>query len=455
MIFMKIGHELANAKRMHLALQRYMEIRALEEAGVKQDANAAKDQVDGTAELSAGFLKESKWWAGMATYGVGSLMHVASLGFGPSALLNPMEGLTLVANTLSAPPLLGEELTNYDIVGTAVIVGGTMLVVFFGPHSQEEHTADQLLAKFGNTPFVMWSVCIWSTTGVAYGISKYIEHINQRDGIQMDGSLNPRGSTFLALMYTSTKGVMGGYTMLFGKMFAEVCAESGEGENQFVKWETYLFFVLFVAFNFGMEYWRQKALNLFSTMYCVPLFQVSLVIFSVFTGAIFFDEFSGLSTLNLTMFFVGVIVICIGVVILSVVTENRKLRLISPKKKMKAAFWAVTAICFLKAGVKKTQNPKIGIKKTAQNSDIYLSLVAPWGAHKKEDLSPQSSPPVSPSQIYSDASGRPQMGDMYGRPIMGSEDVKIEITSGAAQMQNPIADNYALEQRLRKLQPSA
>ena len=155
------------------------------------------------------------------------------------------------------------------------------------------------------------------------------------------------------------------------------------------------------------------------------------------------------------MFFVGVIVICIGVVILSVVTENRKLRLISPQKKMKAAFWAVTAICFLKAGVRKTLNPKIGIKKTAQNSDTYLSLVAPSGALKKQDLSPQSSPPVSPSQIYSDASGRPQMGDMYGRPIMDSEDVEIEITSGAAQMQNPIADNYALEQRLRKLKPSA
>ena len=63
----------------------------------------------------------------------------------------------------------------------------------------------------------------------------------------------------------------------------QVVAESGDGDNQFVKWETYLFFVLFVVFNFLMEYWRQKALNLFSTMYCVPLFQVSLVVFSVFT----------------------------------------------------------------------------------------------------------------------------------------------------------------------------
>ena len=45
---------------------------------------------------------------------------------------------------------------------------------------------------------------------------------------------------------------MGGYTMLFGKMFAEVSAESGDGDNQFAKWETYLFFVLFIGFNFVM-----------------------------------------------------------------------------------------------------------------------------------------------------------------------------------------------------------
>lgn len=40
--------------------------------------------------------------------------------------------------------------------------------------------------------------------------------------------------------------------MLFGKMFAEVSAESGDGDNQFAKWETYLFFVLFIGFNFVM-----------------------------------------------------------------------------------------------------------------------------------------------------------------------------------------------------------
>jgi len=357
MIYMKIGHEAANAKTMRKSLQKYMEMRALEEAGEKQDSSVAKPGQKKTAELSGGFLKQCKWWIGMALYGGGSFMHVASLGFGPSALLNPMEGLTLVANTLSAPSCLGEAITKYDIWGTIVIVVGTLMVVLFGPHSSEEYTAEEILDRFGNSPFIIWSACLWTCTGVAYTISRYIEYINERDDIQMDGTLNPRGSIFLALTYTSTKGVMGGYTMLFGKMFAEVVAESGEGDNQFVKWETYLFFVLFIGFNFLMEYWRQKALNLFSTMYCVPLFQVTLVIFAVFTGAIFFDEFSGLSVLNLCLFFLGIVIICIGVVILSVMTESRKMNAVKPRTKMRAAFLAVAAIFFLKPKSKRSRDP--------------------------------------------------------------------------------------------------
>jgi len=344
MIYMKIGHEAANSTRLRAACAEFMRLQELKDTSEENHAEivAAKNkakQAKGTAELSGAFLKECKWWLGMALYGVGSFMHVASLGFGPSALLNPMEGLTLVANTLSAPSCLGEAITQYDIWGTIVIIGGTLVVVFFGPHNSEEYTADEILDRFSRAPFIIWSACIWTATGVGYAVSKYIEHINERDGIRMDGTLNPRGSIFLALMYTSTKGVMGGYTMLFGKMFAEVAAESGEGDNQFVKWETYLFFALFLLFNFLMEYWRQKALNLFSTMYCVPLFQVTLVVFAVFTGAIFFDEFAEISTFYLIMFFVGVIIICIGVVILSVMTESRAQ--VPVRRRMAASFQAV------------------------------------------------------------------------------------------------------------------
>ena len=75
MIYMKIGHEAANAKRMARALQRYLQIRAEEEAGSPNSTAAKRNAAKVTsAELSASFLREMKWWVGMATYGVGSLV---------------------------------------------------------------------------------------------------------------------------------------------------------------------------------------------------------------------------------------------------------------------------------------------------------------------------------------------------------------------------------------------
>merc|ERR1712195_111389 len=74
MIYMKIGHESANAKKLKAMLQRFMELRAAEVAGTKQDSDAHNDTT-GSAELSAGFMKECEWWIGMATYGIGSFMH--------------------------------------------------------------------------------------------------------------------------------------------------------------------------------------------------------------------------------------------------------------------------------------------------------------------------------------------------------------------------------------------
>jgi len=373
MIGMKVGHERADSKRMAWALQRYMEIRDVEDEDKGPSSQSKENLKDASrninsAQLSTAFCKEGMWWLGFGTYSAGSLMHVASLAFGPSALLNPMEGLTLVANALSAPPCLGEILTWQDVVGTIVILIGTVVVVIFGPHSSETFTAGEMLDRFGRTPFVLWSIFIWSVTLAGWFYSKHIEYTNMRDDIQMDGSLKPRGAMFLALLYTNTKGVMGGYTMLFGKMSAEVLADSGEGDDQLTKWETYMFFLLFILFNVGMEYWRQKALSLFSTMYCVPLFQVSLVIFAVITGAIFFSEFDEMNTHELILFIVGVLIICLGVVILSSVTESRKQRSVKPLVKFKAA---VTALVFI-FSLKKVARGRV--KGDKGNSDVRQNV---------------------------------------------------------------------------------
>lgn len=342
----------------------------------------------------------------MGIYGLGSMMHVTSLGFGPSALLNPMEGLTLVANALSAPVLLGERLTTVDIIGTVVIVIGITMVVIFGPHSETTNTMDELLDRFNwcsdvicDHAFVLWSVGVWGITIAAYTGAQYMEYINRRDDVNMDGSLKPRGATFLAMTYTNIKGVMGGFTMLFGKIMMEALDGA-----YFGRWETYLFIFVFIAFNFGMEYWRQKALNLFSTMYAVPLMQVSLVVMSVMTGGIFFSEFNNLETLDMIMFFSGVAIICIGVAILSMVSESRKLNEISPRTRLRAVFIAVRSIVAMKAMVLKKHQMLPGVEMDPRKQ---VSATFSGGYHQPRPTSPYGYGPVKavsghPTEIAKD-----------------------------------------------------
>lgn len=163
MIAMKIGHERANAQRMHESLVRFMELQACPGSPGSREAAADTKNLDST-DLSSAFLKQCVWWIGMLVYTVGSLMHVASLGYGPSALLNPMEGLTLVANTLTAPFALGEKLTIHDIVGTVVFLIGTAIVVTFGPHTTEEYTASGIMKRSVSAMFVQTVVALFVYT---------------------------------------------------------------------------------------------------------------------------------------------------------------------------------------------------------------------------------------------------------------------------------------------------
>jgi len=369
MIIMKMGHEKANAKRMRRALDRYLEMCAAEAEGRPIDGDAGmRTKSVQSAALSSAFLREPKWWVGMVIYISGSLMHVGALGFGPSALLNPMGGLTLVANVLSSPIMLGETLTKVDIIGTCVIVVGITLVILFGPHSEESNTMDELLDRFDRHAFLVWTGCIWSITFGCWLVSIYIEGTNKRDQVQMDGSLKPRGAVFLALTYTNIKGVMGGFTMLFSK----IAMEAMDGGN-FERWETYFFILVFVGFNFGMEYWRQKALSLFSTMYVVPLMQVSLVVLSVISGGIFFSEFDSMDTVQLVIFGTGVAIICSGVAILSAVTEGRKLRQVKPFTKLKAACIAIWSIFALRSLVKKRKGQIEGVGCAYAKPSVSMS----------------------------------------------------------------------------------
>lgn len=74
------------------------------------------------------------WIAGLLLTVVASVADFIALGLAAQSVIAPLGSLTLVANAVFAPLLLGERFTRRDALSTAFIVAGTVLTVSFASH---------------------------------------------------------------------------------------------------------------------------------------------------------------------------------------------------------------------------------------------------------------------------------------------------------------------------------
>merc|ERR1711907_604094 len=119
----KMGH-LRVSRGRAAAKQRVLRLRYkhdIQKKRVAVEEMQAAEELCNVADKHT-FLTEPIWVIGFCLYMIGSLMHVAALGFGSQALLTPMEGVTLAANAVLAPIFLNEKLKSSDSIGTAVII---------------------------------------------------------------------------------------------------------------------------------------------------------------------------------------------------------------------------------------------------------------------------------------------------------------------------------------------
>jgi len=268
------------------------------------------------------FLTEPIWVIGFGLYMIGSLMHVAALGFGSQALLTPMEGVTLAANAVLAPIFLNERLKTTDSIGTTVIIVGITVTVIFGPHSSITYNAQDMLRMLSESAFLAWTLITTFFTVVVFAVIVYHEQKNKQEGIIMNGDLSRPGARLIVFGYVWIAGIFSSWTMLTAKQVAELTETTLSGDNQFEEATPFVILLTFLAMNFLMEYWKQKALASFSALIVVPLFQVFLVLLSVVGGAIYFREFVGMDAWRILMFCFGLGILCVGIFVLSMTPKR-------------------------------------------------------------------------------------------------------------------------------------
>ena len=249
---------------------------------------------------------------------------------------------TLVANIFFAYFWLGEDLGRSDVIGTSLVIIGSVLSVAFGNHEDKQYTMADIRAFYGFSAFIAFIVILFLVLIGAYIGVRRLEPIRDEllsrnadlveakdmDDVtrveEIERSIDEKKEAYAPfekvhpLLYCALSGLFGGQSVLMAKTVAILLRATIEGENQFTLGLTYVFLFAMVFTIVVQTHYLATALKYFDALYVVPVFQCFWITGSTAGGAIFYQELKDFNVLQSIMFPLGIVVTLCGVLAMSV-----------------------------------------------------------------------------------------------------------------------------------------
>ncbi|EIM83506.1 uncharacterized protein STEHIDRAFT_170767 [Stereum hirsutum FP-91666 SS1] len=313
-------------------------------------------------ELQKADYRRPLWLLGFAIFFfsniLGSIFQIASL---PVVILAPLGAVSLLWNAFFARLLLGDVFSPWMLIGTILIAGGAVMIGYFGIVPEPNHSLDDLLALFNRPAFIAY----FSLLGLAVVICLVITHIAEfsyyrhlralaitappspllvstssmnemttertplldrkppsssaASIISANGVIIPASRTplFLSISYSSASGLLSGMCLLFAKSGVELLLLTIGGDNQFVRWQTWMLLLGLVAFALLQLWYLHKALKLANPTIVCPLAFCFYNLSSIVNGLVYFDQVSLLPTSHLLLVILGIAILLGGVWVVS------------------------------------------------------------------------------------------------------------------------------------------
>ena len=187
------------------------------------------------------------------------------------------------------------------------------MAVVFGPKSHgPDPTIDELIEAWTQTSFLIFFGTLTGIAIIDYIGVKYYERLNFMDQEQ---TKIVYGEKFLMISYVSLAAYFGSVNVLFMKFIVVILATWTW--DYLEAWFFYVVIVGIIVLNLSLEFFRQRALAYFGALFVVPIYQVLLILGAAMMGAVYFNEFVGMSTLDLIIFISAIVMTLIGVAILA------------------------------------------------------------------------------------------------------------------------------------------
>ena len=96
---------------------------------------------------------------------IGETGNFLAYAYAPATLVAPLGSVSVISNVILARYVLKEIITLRSLLGVALAIGGSVLIVTFAPSSDKQLTMEVLEVYMSETGFIVFCASIIATTG--------------------------------------------------------------------------------------------------------------------------------------------------------------------------------------------------------------------------------------------------------------------------------------------------
>ncbi|KAJ3779226.1 hypothetical protein EV361DRAFT_818615 [Lentinula raphanica] len=127
-----------------------------------------------------------------------------------------------------------------------------------------------------------------------------------------------RTRLMLAISYASVSGIISGMCLLFAKSGVELLLLTFQGQNQFWRWQSWILVLGLIIFALLQLWYLHKGLVLADPTLVCPSAFCFYNLSSIVNGLIYFNQFSLISPIHLSLVALGIIILLVGVWVVSI-----------------------------------------------------------------------------------------------------------------------------------------
>lgn len=247
---------------------------------------------------------------------VNTSLDIVAFALAPLALIAPIGGLTIVVSVLLARAGFAgerEQVSNPQWVAIGAVIGGVAVVDMYGPHPEPDFNTSVVFEHFHNDGFVAYQLLALAVVVFAYA------------GL----CLGKLGGHNIKTTLTSAVagGLCSGITQTMMKVMSMCAAASAlNGDLPFLIPEFWIALAELSLVAIVLIHMLNLCLSSANLAIATPLYQVSVIIFTIVASCAFYGDLSVATQSELMMFILGVVAVLSGLGVLIFKREkNEKL----------------------------------------------------------------------------------------------------------------------------------